>query len=103
MENNMYTRPMYKCAICDTVHETVADRMKCEQACLKRQEEEEKRAAIAKRQAEQKDRKAEVDAALKNFTKLAQAYANDYGCYEYDNEPLENVFWPNKLWHYFFG
>lgn len=100
-ENKIYNKPAYKCGICGNVHDSVQGRMNCEMACLKKQHEEEKKAAEAKKRAEQTARKAEVDEALKKFTKLAEAYIKDYGSYEYDGESISNMLWPNKLWHHF--
>ena len=100
-QNRIYNKPTYKCGICGSEHESIQQRVSCEMTCLKKQKEDEKRALEAKRKAEQATRKAEVDAALKNFSKLAEAYAKDYGSYEYDGELIPNVLWPSKLWHHF--
>ena len=100
-ENNIHNKPTYRCGICGSEYESIQQRASCEMSCLKKLREDEKRALEAKRKAEQTSRKAEVDAALKNFSKLAEAYAKDYGSYEYDGELIPNVFWPSKLWHHF--
>lgn len=101
-ENKMFTKPQYKCAICGEIYDRIPDRMNCEMQCLKKQQEEAKKAAEAKKKAEKAQRKKEVDDALKHFAKLAEAYAKDYGSYEYDGEPIHNVLWPSKIWHNFF-
>ena len=54
MENQMFAKPMYKCAICDKVYDNVADRAACETKCVKRVEEETKKTAEAKRTEEKK-------------------------------------------------
>lgn len=100
-ENSMYATPKYKCGVCGEIYDSIKERMNCENTCLKKQAEEERKAAEAKKKAEKDARKAEVDEALKKFTKLAEAYANDYGSYEYDGELIPNVFLSNKLWHHF--
>ena len=40
--DNMCEKPMYKCAICGGVYDSIAQRMNCEQTCFKKQEEEER-------------------------------------------------------------
>lgn len=103
MENNMYTKPMYKCAICDSVYESVSDRMKCEQKCLKRQEEEAKKAAALKKQQEHDARKADTDAKVKAAIDAVNAYTKDYGFYTYDGDPVSLLgdISPSKLLHHF--
>ena len=103
MENNMYTKPMYKCAVCDNVYESINERMKCEQACLKKQEEEAKKAAELKKKQEHAARKADADAKVKAAIDAVNAYTKDYGFYTYDGE-VSNMMCdiPSKLLHYFF-
>ena len=101
MENQIHCKRAYKCGICDTEYESVQDRMSCEMKCIKKQQEEEKRAAEEKRQAEQKMRKEAVDEAVQRAVKLYRDYVHDYGHYEYEGELVENLFFPSKLWHYF--
>lgn len=81
MDNNMYTKPQFKCAICGEIYDDVKTRMECEAKCLKKQEIEAKKAAEAKRIAEQPARKAEVDAAYDLADKLRDEYVEDYGVY----------------------
>lgn len=104
MENNMYTKPMYKCAVCDNVYESINERMKCEQACLKKQEEEVKKAAERKKQQEYAARKADVDAKVKAAIDAVHAYNKDYGFYTYDGDVTNTIsdIIPSKLLHYFF-
>ena len=99
-ENNIYCKFTYKCGICGKEHDTVYDRMNCEMECVRKQQEEERAAAEAKRQEEKKIRKAEVDEAFIHLYKLATAFVNDYGHYEYDGEDT-NFHWPSRLWHNF--
>ena len=100
-ENKIYTKPQYKCAICNEIYDDVQDRMNCEMKCIAKQKEEEKKAAEAKKRAEKDMRKKEVDEALRKFANLVQAYAEDYGSYKIDEETIPNAFWPNKFWHHF--
>lgn len=100
-ENKIYCKPVYKCGICNTEYPTVRERMSCERTCVKKQDEEEKKAAEAKKVAEQKLRKEAVDEAIKRAAKLQSDYVKDYGHYEYEGEIVPNVFWPNKIWHLF--
>ena len=100
-ENKTCNKPTFACGICGAEHTSIQARANCELSCLKKQREDEKKALEAKRRAEQAARKAEVDAALKTFSKLAEAYAKDYGSYECDGELIPNTLWPSKLWHHF--
>lgn len=101
MENETYVKPMFKCALCDSVYKTVPERVRCEQNCLKKKEEEEKRAAAEKKAAEKKLRKEAVDEAVANAFRLVNAYTEDYGSYEYDTNIVKDCVWPSKIWHYF--
>lgn len=104
MEN--YTnKPAYKCAICGTSYDNIADRIKCETACLKQQEEEAKKAAEAKKNADKNKRKKELSDAIEHAAKLLNEYMKDYGAFEYEKDSRDddtlNYFWPSKLWHHF--
>ena len=79
MEHNVYAKPIYKCAVCDGVYDSIAQRMHCEQACLKKQEEEAKKAAEAKKQAEYNARVEEVNKAFDHAYKLRDEFIKDYG------------------------
>lgn len=102
---------MYKCGFCNNVYHTIAERMKCEQACLAKQEVEAKKAAEAKKKEEQNARKAEVDLAIKQANeavdranKLMSEYISDYGSYGYysvSKNSDNDFFWPNSLAHNF--
>ena len=96
--NNIYAKPAYKCALCEEVYDSVQARTNCEMACLKKQQEEERKAAEAKKRAEKDARHAEVFEALKTASDLLSAYTEDYGPYEYEGS---DCIWPSKLWHYF--
>lgn len=101
MEDRIYCKAAYKCGICGTEHETIRNRMNCERACIKKQDEDAKKAEAAKKAAEQKLRKEAVDEAIKRAVKLQCEYVKDYGHYEYEGELVENIFFPSKLWHHF--
>jgi hypothetical protein len=101
MESKVYCRPAYKCGLCGAEYQSVHERMRCEMKCIKKQEEEERNVAEAKKAAEQKLRKEAVDEAIKRAAKLQNDYVKDYGHYEYEGEIVPNVFWPSKIWHYF--
>lgn len=96
-----YCKPAYKCGICGNEFSTVYERANCEIACMKKQQEDERKAIEEKRAAEQKMRKEAVDESIKRTIKLHRDYINDYGYYEYDGELIENLSLPSKLWHYF--
>lgn len=92
----------YQCGICGKEHQSVYDRMNCEMECVKRQQEEERKAAEEKQRAEQKSRKDEVDKALEHLHALVSAYVKDFGNYEYgDGNPRPTFYWPSRLWNYF--
>ena len=76
-------KPMYKCAICGEVYDSIAQRMNCEQDCLKRQEEEERKAAEAKKAAEYDARVEEVKVAFNKAYELRNKLVVDYGEYHY--------------------
>lgn len=76
MENK---REVYICGICHTVHDTIADRAKCECACVAKQEEEAAKAAEVKKQEEYKARVAEVEKAFGYAYDLRNKLYADYG------------------------
>lgn len=103
-DNKMYCKPIYKCGICGKEYPSIAERMKCEAACLKQQEEEAKKAAETKKKAEKDARTAEVTQAIEHASDLLNKYINDFGAYSYDGKSLKDTsdfFWPSRLWHYF--
>lgn len=102
MENKMYTKPQYKCAICGQVYDELKQRVNCESKCLKKQEEEVKKAEELKKQQEHASRKADVDAKAKAFFEAVNDYTKDYGFYTYDGE-VSNIIndFPYKLLHHF--
>lgn len=88
MENKMYTKQQFKCAICGQIYDEIKDRVDCESKCLKKQEVEAKKAAEVKKREEQATRKAAVDAAYdtadkacETADKLRDEYVHDYGVY----------------------
>ena len=91
-ENKMYTKQVFKCGICGKEYSNVQDRANCELNCYKKQQEEAKKAAEAKKLAEKAARKKEVDDALDKAIRLRNAYIKDYGCYVYDNNDVHNEF-----------
>ncbi len=90
----------YKCGFCGTTYYEIHERMNCEAACHKKQAEEERLAAEAKKQEEKNTRKDEVDAAFEHLHALVTAYVKDYGHYEYDGKNTSFA-WPSKLYHRF--
>lgn len=103
---NENSKTVYTCGICGTDHETITERMRCEQACLRKQKEDAERAAAEKAKAEKSARQAEVTAALDNAFALVNKFIEDYGSYNYDGkintlEARNMDFFPSKLWHHF--
>ena len=80
-ENKKCEKTIYRCAICDSVFESVQDRVACEMKCLKRKEEEELKAAEIKKKAEKDARYKEVTDAINNAVELLDKYVDDYGSY----------------------
>lgn len=103
MENQMYTKPQYKCAICGTVYDDLRERVHCESVCLKKQEEDAKKAAELKKKEEQKARHAEVNKLVEAAVAALMAYTEDYGSYEYNGNLVDEMELPDllKMLHYF--
>lgn len=105
--DNMCTKPMYKCAICGGVYDSIAQRMNCEQTCFKKQEEEERKAAEAKKNAERTADFKKASAAIDNAWNLVNKCVEQHGTFKYDGkltnslEPLKVDFLPSKLFSYF--
>lgn len=101
MTSNVYQT--YTCGICGKEWRTVAERMKCEQACIKKQEEDIKRLAEEKKKAEQEARSAEVTKAFDDACNLLDMYIKDYGMYRYHGENLNILddILPSKYLHHF--
>lgn len=102
MDNKMYTKPQYKCAICGEIYDELKERVNCESKCLKKQEEEAKKAAELKKQQERSARQADADAKVKAAIEAVNAFTNDYGFYTYEGE-VSNMIndFPYKLLHHF--
>lgn len=102
-ENNIYAKPKYKCAICGKVYDTIEERMKCEQSCINRKKELEKKAEAAKKKAEKETRKKELDEAIKHAAKLLEDWNKDYGFYRFIDESLttSDALWFSKLNEFF--
>lgn len=83
MENKMYGKHQYKCAICGTIYNDLKDRVNCETKCIRRQEEEAKKAAELKKKAEREARHAEVTKLIDDACTALYEYIDDYGEYEY--------------------
>ena len=90
----MGKQAVYYCEVCGKEYTSIVERANCELACAKRVEEETKKAAEAKKKAEQKARLVEIDAAYEAADKLMRAYIEDYGYYTYSSstkgEEVEN-------------
>ena len=100
-------KPMYKCAICGEVYDSIAQRLNCEQTCLKKQEEEARKAAEAKKNAERNADFEEASSAIDNAWDLVNKCVEKYGTFKYNGkltnslEPLKVDFLPSKLFSYF--
>jgi Mg2+ and Co2+ transporter CorA len=76
--NKICATPMYKCAVCGEVYDSIAQRMHCEQSCIKKQEEEARKADEAKKIAEYEARAKEVRDAFKHAYMLRDKLEEDY-------------------------
>lgn len=92
----------YKCGVCGRYYNDIKSRMECEQACIKRQEDDAKKLAEEAKKIEQERRKNEVDAAIEDARKLKDAYIKDYGSYEFKHTSNQNDDTYPYLWHLFF-
>ena len=70
---------VYMCAICGKTHYNIVDRAKCEIDCTHKQEEEAKKAAEEKKQAEYNARIEAVHEAFDHAYKLRDEFIKDYG------------------------
>lgn len=70
---------VYKCGVCGAVYDSIEDRAACERECLKKQEEEKKKAEEAMRIANREKRTSELHDALKHLKELVRDFNNDYG------------------------
>lgn len=105
-EDKIYTKPQYKCAICGKIYDNVQERMNCEMACLKKQQEEAKKAAEAKKNAERDTDFTEASNAIDNAYTLVNKCIEKHGSFRYngklkDLDALNLDFFPSKLWHHF--
>ena len=97
---------MYKCAVCGEEYDSIAQRTNCEQACLKRQAEDEKKAAEAKKNAERAADYKEASNAIDNAWNLVNKCIEKHGTFKYEGkmtnslEPLKVDFLPSKLLSY---
>ena len=81
----MEKKKSYKCGLCGKEYETIAERAKCESACIDNQLAIEENAKKEKAKQEQEARRQELVAAIKHAGALLDAYTNDYGTFSYDS------------------
>lgn len=104
--NNMNNDAVYYCGVCGKGYKDIESRNNCEMACLKRQKEEEKKAAEAKKNAEKDADFTEASSAIDNADALINKCIEKYGTFKYngkvkDLDALNLDFFPSKLWHHF--
>ena len=105
--NKSCNNTQYECAVCGKNYDSIQERMKCEMACIKKQEDEEKAAIAAKKKEEKDNRYNEVNTALDNAYALVNKYVEDYGSFKYGGhykglDLLNMDLFPSKLLHHFF-
>ena len=101
MENKMYTKPQYKCAICGTIYDDLKERVNCETKCLRKQEEEAKKAAELKKQEEQDASNARVTKLINEAYAALTEHIDKYGEYALENENEDDMSNMLKFLHYF--
>lgn len=79
----MEKKKMYKCALCDQEYDTIAERAKCEMACIDKQLAIEENAKQEKAKQEQEAERQKVVAALNHAGELLDAYTDKYGSFSY--------------------
>ena len=96
----------FTCSLCGKTHNDVVARANCELSRARRQAEEAKKAAEAKKMEEQKTRKTAVDNARAEYLKLKKAYIEDYGAYTcpvtFSSDAEEYNAWVEELLHQIF-
>ena len=107
MKDRSCDKPQYTCGVCKTSYDTIQERAKCEMSCVKKIEEEERKAAEVKKKQEQETRYNEVNAALDNVYALLNKYIEDYGPFKYGGkykglDILNMDLFPSKILHHFF-
>lgn len=76
------SKDVYRCAICGTEHDSIAERIKCEMKCLNARtklEEQKKQEALKHEKAA---RIAELNSAYKYYIALRKKFIHDYGYYQ---------------------
>lgn len=81
--DKMYTKKAFKCSICNKEYEDAMDRARCELACGKKQQEEAKKAAEAKKKEMKIADESQVDEAFAAAYKLRDEFVKKYGAYSY--------------------
>ena len=104
--NNTNNNAVYYCGVCGKRFKDIESRNNCEMACLKKQKEEEKKAAEAKKNAEKDADLAEASSTIDNAYALINKCIEKYGAFRYngklkDLDALNLDFFPSKLWHHF--
>ena len=101
-KKNIHCKFTYKCGICGKEYNNIPERANCEIECVKKAEEEARRAEEERVAAQKAMRKKVVDEAFENLHKLVTEYVKDYGHYEYsDGGDDTNFYWPSRAWNYF--
>lgn len=81
----MKKKKSYKCGLCGKEYSTVAERAKCESACIDKQVAIEEKAKKEKAKQYQEERRQEVIAALVCARNALEAYTKEYGSFSYSS------------------
>ena len=91
----MEKKKNYKCALCNKEYETIAERAKCETACVDKQLAIEEKAKKEQAKQEQEAERQKVMAAINYAGELLDAYTDKYGSFSYSSVDMcaaaENV------------
>ena len=101
MENKMYARQAFKCSVCGQEYDNAMNRAHCELNCIRKQEEEAKKAAELKKQEERAASNANVTKLINEAYAALTAHIDLYGEYEHENDDEDDMSNMIKFLHYF--
>lgn len=79
----MEKKTTYKCGICGKEHESIAERAKCEMACVEELDKQVAKAKKEKQKQEQETERQAIIAALHHVSEMVDAYTDKYGSFTY--------------------
>ena len=92
---------LFTCAVCGKAHNNIADRAKCETACVIKAEEDAKKLEQAKIDGERKESEAAIHKALNNVEAMIESHCEKYNSFSMRNGNypyLKHIFSRIPLW-----